>query len=124
MSKVHFTEQQEYDALWKTDESGHQPYSNENVGYTPHFVKFMDQGLAKLQSLGRPIKALEVGCGNGLFTNKMAEKGCDAEGLDLSPVAIESARRLWPKARFRVHNLVEPLPFEDQTFDFVWCSEV
>jgi SAM-dependent methyltransferase len=81
----------------------------------------MDAGLA---ALPRPVRALEVGCGDGFFTGQLAERGCDAIGIDLSPVGVEAAQKRFPKARFQVHDLTRPMPFDDGSFDFVWCSEV
>jgi hypothetical protein len=56
MEKSHLTEQAEYDAHWASAESGEIAYSAKNIGYTPHFLRFMDEGLA---GLVKPIRALQ-----------------------------------------------------------------
>jgi len=113
-----FTEQYEYDRRWGTEE-----YSAEKVGYTPSFLKFMEEHVCRL-ALGRPPRTLEVGCGDGFFSGHLAKLGCEVTGIDLSPTAIALARRRYPDASFTTHDLTQPLPFEDATADLVWCSEV
>ena len=98
MEKSCLTEQAEYNARWASAESGKTTYSAKDIGYTPHFLRFMDAGLA---GLVRPIRALEVGCGDGFFTGQLAERGCDATGIDLSPVGIASASRKSQRVGFR-----------------------
>ncbi|WP_206448352.1 class I SAM-dependent methyltransferase [Agrococcus sp. KRD186] len=39
-----------------------------------------------------PGRALDLGCGRGMHTPKLAERGWDAVGVDLVPSAIEHAR--------------------------------
>lgn len=121
MAESHLTERAEYDARWAGAESGECGYSGENIGYVGNFLRFLDEGLAKLP---KPIRALEVGCGAGFFTGQLAQRGCDATGIDLSPVGVEAARKRFTNAKFQVHDLTEPIPFPDASFDFIWCSEV
>jgi SAM-dependent methyltransferase len=49
---------------------------------------------------GNTGRALDVGCGAGVFTTWLARKGMDATGIDLFPEAIEMAR-----ARARAENV-------------------
>ncbi|TDE91750.1 class I SAM-dependent methyltransferase [Occultella glacieicola] len=44
-------------------------------------------------SIGR---AVDLGCGRGLFTPELARRGWDATGIDYVPEAIEAARRAGP----------------------------
>lgn len=74
---------------------------------------------------GRSARALEVGCAEGAFTERLATR-CDVVvGTDISEVAIERARR-----RFDGRDGVElerrtlPLDFPDGTFDLIVCSDV
>jgi len=64
---------------------------------------------------------LEVGCGTGLVTQELAGKiRGRAVGLDRNPKMVESARR-----RISAENIKEgeatSLPFEDKSFDAVFC---
>ncbi|WP_394616866.1 class I SAM-dependent DNA methyltransferase [Lentzea sp. JNUCC 0626] len=53
---------------------------------------------------------LDVGCGPGDITARMAALGVDASGIDLSPGMIELARSTHPGLRFEVGSMTEPLP--------------
>jgi SAM-dependent methyltransferase len=112
------TEQAEYDRRWANE-----GYSAENIGYTPSFLKFMADGVSGLK-LGRPPRALEVGCGNGFFSGQLAKLGCEVTGIDLSPAGLRLAQSRYPDVTFTAHDLTQPLPFVQATFDLVWCSEV
>jgi ubiquinone/menaquinone biosynthesis C-methylase UbiE len=71
-------------------------------------------------------KVLEIGCGPGLLSVRLAEAGFDVTGLDLDPAMIERARanaaRSLPAGRSEpafVVGDVAHLPFPDGTFDRV-----
>jgi SAM-dependent methyltransferase len=51
--------------------------------------------------LGPATKAVEIGCGTGLFTEKFAQSGAEIVAVDLSPELLEIARkRNLPRVRF------------------------
>jgi SAM-dependent methyltransferase len=50
-------------------------------------VQLIDSG--KIQ----PCKAVDLGCGTGNYTIFLANRGFDATGIDMSPAAIEIARK-------------------------------
>jgi SAM-dependent methyltransferase len=41
---------------------------------------------------GNPAKVLDLGCGPGLYTSRLAERGCQCTGIDFSPASITYAR--------------------------------
>jgi SAM-dependent methyltransferase len=53
-----------------------------------------------------PCRALELGCGTGSNAVWLAQQGFDVTALDLSALAIESARQRASKAGVQVHFLV------------------
>lgn len=117
------TESAEYDRRWNQNRR----YGGEFAGYTPHFIRFMHRHAAPILQSGdgdRSKRALEVGCGAGFFTKELVNLGFDATGIDLSAVGIERAKSAVPEATFLQHDLTQPLPFDDESFDLVWCSEV
>jgi SAM-dependent methyltransferase len=69
-------------------------------------------------------RALDLGCGTGEFTAELAQAGAVAVGVDVADAAIERARARHPGLDFRLVPIDGPLPFEDNSFDLVWASEV
>lgn len=68
-------------------------------------------------------RVLDLGCGTGLLTRKIAEWGGEVRGLDLSDNMIEIACKESPEIDFRVGS-TEAIPFEDNSFDIVASSLV
>lgn len=78
-----------------------------------------------LEQLDGVSEILEVGCGTGHFTRWFHSLGYKIVGLDISPVMLEVAKRLWAEGKF-INARAEFLPFKDKTFDvvvFVACLE-
>ena len=67
-------------------------------------------------------KILDLGCGTGFTTRSLSVLG-DAEGIDLSPTAINIAKAKYPSIAFRAGDLYD-LSLEDEAFDLVVCQEV
>lgn len=69
------------------------------------------------------LRFLEMGCGAGPNLIWLAERGIEVTGVDISPTALELARRNLERAGYghRVTALreasVSSLPFEDESFD-------
>src|SRR5262247_3411426 len=74
---------------------------------------------------GRAV--LDVGCGAGVDLARFARSGAEATGVDVSPSAIELARKNFEqqglRGRFEVAD-GEQLPFPDNTFDLVFAHGV
>lgn len=83
----------------------------------PILVEFVEKDLVKKG------KALDLCCGAGTNTVYLAEKGFEVTGIDISPTAIEFAKKKAEKAnvkiKFKVADFTE-LPFADEEFDFVF----
>jgi 2-polyprenyl-3-methyl-5-hydroxy-6-metoxy-1,4-benzoquinol methylase len=70
-------------------------------------------------------RVLDLGCGNGALTARMAAAGFEMAGLDGEPSGIEQARAAHPALDFFVHDLTDPLPRSRcGTFDTVLSAEV
>lgn len=69
-------------------------------------------------------RILDAGCGSGPTTLALIERGAHVSGFDLSPAMIEIARSNLPETDLRVHDLAEPLPWDDDTFDIAVASLV
>jgi ubiquinone/menaquinone biosynthesis C-methylase UbiE len=77
-----------------------------------------------LRELRRGDRALDLGAGTGDFTAIMTEAGAEVVGVDVAEAALARARSRHPELEFRLTPIEGPLPFEDNSFDLVWASEV
>ncbi len=70
-------------------------------------------------------EVLDVGCGNGVISRGLGEKGFNVKGIDVSDKAIARARELnkFPNVKFDVVS-AEQLVADGQTYHAVICSEV
>jgi SAM-dependent methyltransferase len=80
--------------------------------------------------LGPGQTALEVACGSGGMTCRMAiETGARCVGVDINPHGIESANEharqqdLADRVSFQLADAGRPLPFPDGSFDAVFCND-
>lgn len=73
-------------------------------------------------------RVLDLGCGGGLTTTCLAQRGATVVGVDLSRASLHVASR-----HARGHGCLESvfacsrvefLPFADASFDIVWCTDV
>ena len=68
---------------------------------------------------------LDIGCGPGYLAARVKPNEGMYTGVDISPKAIEIARKLFPGAAFYVHDVEHtPLPFADRSFDTIVASEM
>jgi len=75
----------------------------------------------------RGLKVLEIGCGIGTDGAQFAKAGADYTGIDLTPAAIQLARRRFALSglpgEFRVSD-AEGLDFSNDSFDVVYSHGV
>jgi SAM-dependent methyltransferase len=74
-----------------------------------------------VRSLGATERALDLGCGDGLLTAELDAR--ELVAADVSPVALERARKRLPHARLVELEPDAPLPLRDAGFDLVLCAE-
>ena len=68
-------------------------------------------------------QGLEVGCGPGLLTGLVHERGVEMTGLDRSPAMVERARRNVPECTF-VEGDALALPLQDDAMDVGFAASV
>lgn len=91
-------------------------YGEELRPYTK-FPYLLCQYTADTYFKSREGKLLDVCCGRGEYLEHFQTLGFDAYGVDLDSLAREKGYQV------EIANVdLEPLPFEDNTFDFVWMS--
>jgi ubiquinone/menaquinone biosynthesis C-methylase UbiE len=97
-------------------------YPLESLGWElgrprPLLVEFVEKGLVKKG------KTLDICCGAGTNTVYLAEKGFEVTGIDISPKAIEYAKKKAQQAHVKINFMTQSfvnLPFGNEEFDFVF----
>lgn len=67
-------------------------------------------------------KVLDVGCGQGCFGRLKPTPSAEVFGIDIDPIAVESASRYETTARIDLD--AGTLPFEDATFDAAFAKDI
>jgi len=98
------------------------------VGLTKHIGGITATNeLIRLCKIKKGSKVLEVGCGVGLTSAYLAEKGCKVTGIDISKGMIRKAKERAEKKKLKIEFLVadaQKLPFKNNAFDAVICESV
>ena len=105
--------------------ANHQKYTSGNAFYRRHLEAFMHRMYELLASTGAET-VLDAGCGEGFAVEYLTRQrpGWQITGVDLSSDAIAYAQaQFGNRARFQTGSIYE-LPFPDDSFDAVLCSEV
>lgn len=107
------------------DSSNIRKYQTENWLYQKHIEQFQ-ACLFELLDRGHPASVLDAGCGEGFVLKYLKKHRPDVSltGIDRNAEAVAYAQKvLQVDANFHVGDLYD-LPFADDSFDTVLCSEV
>ena len=99
-------------------------YVWDDGGNTENHDLVLDPILQRLAAHGART-VLDLGCGNGALSARIARHGYRVVGCDSSRSGIDIASRSFPDVRFFLHDLGHPLPEEYfRAFDAVISIEV
>jgi len=74
------------------------------------------------------LRVLDLGCGGGLSTACLVQRGATVVGVDLSRASLHVASRYARRPGYLESvftcGRAESLPFADTSFDVVWCTDV
>ena len=84
------------------------------------FVWKMAEGLLELLAAQPGEKILDIGCGTGHLSAKIAASGAQVTGVDRSPEMIQQAQAAYPEIRFEVADATK-IPLEGP-FDAVFSN--
>ena len=103
---------------------------DEDLGQSSWLTAAQANDFFRVLGLGSGQRALEVACGSGGVTCRMArDTGAGCVGIDVNPHGIEAARaRAREEQRssdvtFQMVDASRPLPFPDQSFDAIFCND-
>ena len=68
-------------------------------------------------------RLLDIGSNVGCLVGAGLEQGLEGTGVEVNPVLVAEAQRLFPAGRF-LTGLFEDVDLAQETFDGVYCSEV
>jgi 2-polyprenyl-3-methyl-5-hydroxy-6-metoxy-1,4-benzoquinol methylase len=63
---------------------------------------YIDPVVLKLIQSSTAMRILDLGCGNGVLTKKIADLGYDVVGVDPSESGVEGAKKMFPDIDFKV----------------------
>lgn len=93
---------------------------------SPRVRQYLEAELAHVERRLPPgATVLELGCGYGRVTERLAHAAGRVVGVDTAPESIELARRLWRRAErceFLLMDAID-LQFPDESFDAVVCVQ-
>ncbi|WP_054955105.1 class I SAM-dependent methyltransferase [Paenibacillus dakarensis] len=106
-----------YDKLAKDYEKHVDTQSGHNAYYErPAMMKHIPTELA-----GKSV--LDAGCAAGWYSEQFLKRGAQVAAMDISPEMVEACkRRLGNEAAVLTCDLTQPLPYEDESFDWIISS--
>lgn len=95
---------------------------NENNAWNAYYER---PAILRLVGNVDGLRVLDAGCGGGVHTGELVNRGAVVTGVDASIGLLDIAnRRLAGRARLLHADLAAPLPFQDGAFDLIISSLV
>ncbi len=88
-------------------------------------IRRFSEALLDVVRAGHPETILDAGCGEGFILENIRSEGIASaiEGVDIREEALTTGRALHPSLTLRYGSIYR-LPYPDESFDTVICSEV
>ncbi|MFA6426943.1 MAG: class I SAM-dependent methyltransferase [Candidatus Magasanikbacteria bacterium] len=86
---------------------------------TRKYVRESEKELVKYTKDGDNM--LDLGCGNGKLYHLFDKMQVTYTGMDLSGELLAIARKKWSEVVFVEGNMAETFPFQNNTFDIIYC---
>jgi 2-polyprenyl-3-methyl-5-hydroxy-6-metoxy-1,4-benzoquinol methylase len=102
------------------ENGGYRYTSNASFSSIVSNKRLTDKTEEVIRSMGGAIKTiLDIGCGDGTFTQELAQKipGVSFVGFDPASEAIALAQRQFPSCSFEVGNILEDTPSSVKQYD-------
>ncbi len=92
----------------------------------PQSIELIEKAIAPAGlSLEQFTSILDWGCGCGRVVRHLAKRfDAEVHGCDYNPQLIRWCQKALPCAEFKVCGLAPPLPYPDQSFDFLYAISV
>ena len=73
-----------------------------------------------------PESVFEIGCGGAALLKDISDHfgGIKVGGIDISKVRMENAKNIFPDTEFLIHDLNDPWPVPDNSYDMVFSIGV
>lgn len=89
--------------------------------FTPASTAKIIDTIMELGAAKPGMRTADLGCGSGVFSEKLHDRGLKCVGLDLSFNLVRVGAKTYPNTHF-ANGDVETQPFADETFDLVVLS--
>lgn len=96
-----------------------QTWNTDDYATHAHFVPAYGSAVLDMLTTRPPARILDLGCGDGVLTRELVERGYDVLGIDQSPQMVDKARERGIAAEVADGHA---LPYGDATFDAVFSN--
>jgi ubiquinone/menaquinone biosynthesis C-methylase UbiE len=107
-----------HESLWEGVPEGLAP---SDAGLREAFL--LERVARESECVGRTLRVLDVGCGEGRFAAALVREGTEVVAVDVAEEPLRRARARHPDLDLRLVAPEAPLPLEDASFDVVWAGE-
>ncbi|HEX4837295.1 MAG TPA: class I SAM-dependent methyltransferase, partial [Solirubrobacteraceae bacterium] len=83
----------------------------------------LERVAAAREHADRPLRVLDVGCGEGHFARALVRSGAEVVAIDVAAEPLRRALARHPDLDARLVASEAPLPLEDSSFDVAWAGE-